>query len=257
MVLARHSLSGVLVAVKFIDKSNVENIYTNNNEKFNEVQIMEEICRGRSKHLLDLIESFEDERYYFLVTNFMPGLDLQDYIFQQDLPLRDEHTARHMLLQICQGLQVMHNLNIVHRDIKLQNILTLANVPLTKLKLSDFGSAFRVDENDPSKGSRFKISTPGYSAPELLKGQVQGKPIDVYAVGAVLHNILTSQLPFFESDRDRRVARVCLQQLNTESNLLRNLTPQCKDLLSQLLEKDPERRPTIEQVLTHEWFTLS
>lgn len=251
VILASHKLSGVLVAVKSISKSTIFQAFTLNGQKYEEIEIMEKICRGMSPHLLDLIEAFEDSDSFFIVTKFMQGMDLQSYLSLPNAQPRDEALARHLMSQLVEGVHAMHSLDIVHRDLKLENVLMADSKPLAKLKISDFGSSFTMTNG---KLSRFRIGTPGYTSPELIQGLAYGKSVDIFALGCMLHVMLTFQVPFWHENKEKRSQRVCEEPIDVESPELFWLTPACKDLLKKLLTKDPAQRPTIQQVMDHEWF---
>lgn len=101
----------------------------------------------------------------------------------------------------------------------MSNILVASNkrrdVEKISVKLADFGSAVVMD-HPKVLGTKFLVGTPGYIAPELLLGQKVGLPTDIYSLGALMFNLLTSDLPFWDDDRQKRNRRVCLEPLNLE-----------------------------------------
>lgn len=146
----------------------------------------------------------------------------------------------------------------MHADIKMSNILVSSNkrrdVEKISVKLADFGSAVHLD-HPKVQGTKYLVGTPGYIAPELLLGQKVGPPTDIYSLGALMFNLLTSDLPFWDDDRQKRNRRVCLEPLNLETvPLLRQLSRDGRSLLKGMLTKDPVERFNIEQIMSHPWL---
>jgi serine/threonine protein kinase len=84
VVLSRHNNSGVKVAVKQIDKTVIDQSFTQNNQKFCELDIMEEVCHGQCPNVIELVESFEDETHYYIVTKLQPDGDLLKYLLKNN-----------------------------------------------------------------------------------------------------------------------------------------------------------------------------
>jgi serine/threonine protein kinase len=82
VVLSRHNYSGMKFAIKSIEKVKIENAFVRNNQKFCELQIMEEVCRGECPNLVELIETFADETHYYIVTKLHPEGDLLKYLIK-------------------------------------------------------------------------------------------------------------------------------------------------------------------------------
>jgi len=96
------------------------------------------------------------------------------------------------------GVQALHKKNILHRDIKLENILVTDLTEDTGVRIADMGSAIHLDS--PTATTNFMIGTPGYIAPEMLRGEAYGLAYDVWAIGALMHALLTMELPFWSAD---------------------------------------------------------
>ena len=112
---------------------------------FEELQIIHEIAKSNSPNIIELIETFEDNDCYYVVTKFMQAGDLFNYITkQQETPLRESFTKK-LIYQVCQGVQALHSRNIVHRDIKLENILMSSFAEDAQLRIADLGSAFKLE----------------------------------------------------------------------------------------------------------------
>ena len=100
------------------------------------------------------------------------------------------------------GVQALHKKNILHRDIKLENILVTDLTEDTGVRIGDMGSAVQLDSATAT--TDFMIGTPGYIAPEMLKNKAYGLAYDVWAIGALMHALLTMELPFWATDSKHR-----------------------------------------------------
>lgn len=96
-------------------------------------------------------------------------------------------------------MQVFHQKNIVHRDIKVENILVSDNTSKATFKLADFGSATKL--SSPEDTTDIRIGTPGYMAPEVLLGKPYSFSCDIWSLGALMTVLVSAQLPFYESNR--------------------------------------------------------
>ena len=153
-------------------------------------------------------------------------------------------------------MEGLHRRNIVHRDVKVENVLLSDLTCEAKARLADFGSALKL--RSALDVTSFRVGTPGYIAPEIIKGQAYSFSCDVWSLGCLLYVLLTAVPPFWDSERKSREHKVCHERLDfSASPNTRRLSSSCQDLLTQLLEKDPTRRPSISSVLQHEWFQNS
>ena len=253
VVLSQHKYTQIKVAVKVIQKSKIDAVFTKNKQAFEELAISEEMARNNCQNILELVEVFEDNMAYYVVTRFMPSGDLFNYVCQQQSQPLDEDHTKHIIKQVCQAVQALHSKNIIHRDIKIENILTTDNTREATLKLADLGSATKLASADDT--SKFQIGTPGYLAPEVLLGKPYSFSCDIWSIGALMNVLLSAKLPFFEEDRKERKRRVCTEPLNLKADaFLARISEPAKDILTGMLTKDPSERLTIEQILAHEWL---
>ncbi len=155
--------------------------------------------------------------------------------------------------QMLQGLIYLHSHNIVHRDIQPHNILV--DTTTARVRIAEFGIAVQLDQGESAHGV---FGTPGFMAPEVLRGQAYGTPADMYSFGATLYTLLCGsslhtaeersrfQLPSSE-DRNLRVTNGALHVPGLSINGRRRL----RNLMLALLEEDPAKRPTAEQALEY------
>jgi serine/threonine protein kinase len=175
-----------------------------------------------------------------------------------------EKTAKFLFKQIILGIQYIHDHNIVHRDIKLENILIDLN---NNIKICDFGIGRVL--SDPEQLLYDQCGTPMYIAPEILlstkeKGY-KGFPVDIWSSGIALYILLSGTLPFSfkdgksmsieESEKNNDNSEELQYSIvNNEPKYIENISIEARDLLRGLLDKNPEKRLTIEQILAHPWL---
>ena len=172
----------------------------------------------------------------YIVMEYIEGITLKEYIEQEgSLRWKD---AVHFTLQILKGLQHAHDKGIVHRDVKPQNIMVLAD---GTIKVTDFGIA-RFARSDQRTITDKAIGSVHYISPEQARGEKTDEKADVYSVGVMLYEMLTGKLPF-QADSAVSVALMQLQrdpQLPTEIN---GSIPQgLEQITMHAMQKTPERR---------------
>jgi len=205
-----------------------------------EIEIMKQLTEVGNPYIIKLIDVLDTPSEFHIVLEYICGGELVALILKNQ-GLSEAHTHK-LFKQILSAIETCHAHNIIHRDIKLQNILLDHN---RNIKLIDFGlSNFRQD-------GVFRTTfcgTPAYASPEILLGtKYNGPEVDVWSLGVVLFAMLTSQFPF-----------------TTISDILKgkfkepeNVTPECVDLLSRMLKVEKEVRETLPGVLKHPWVTMT
>ncbi|KAI5781673.1 hypothetical protein DFH27DRAFT_488264 [Peziza echinospora] len=206
-----------------------------------EIHVLDFLGREGLKHpnIVELSDFFEDDINYYIemVPHGLPGMDLFDYI-----ELRanmDEEEARNIFVQVARAIHHLHTkAMVVHRDIKDENVVLDGD---GNIKLIDFGSAAYI-KNGPFD---VFVGTVDYAAPEVLAGNsYAGKPQDIWALGVLLYTICYKENPFYNID----------EIMDRELRIPHIISPENLDLIRLMLDRDVERRPTIEQVLAHPWF---
>ena len=232
-------LTGRIVAIKSFNKNN---ILSENAKK----KILYETNLMRSlfhPSVTKILETFESEKYMLIIMEYISGGNLQNFVKKRRKLC--EKTSKILFRQIIQGIKYIHSKGIVHRDIKLENILLdLNNI----IKICDFGVGKLIK---PSTILKDQCGTPVYMAPEILKGEgYHGFPVDIWSAGVALYIMLSGALPFNKSkDHDLEYAI-----LNTNPKEIPDISQEAKNLLKNILEKDPKKRYTEDQILEHPWL---
>mmetsp|Transcript_26768 Transcript_26768/g.65101 ORF Transcript_26768/g.65101 Transcript_26768/m.65101 type:complete len:441 (-) Transcript_26768:298-1620(-) len=239
-------------ACKIIDKKMIEDRFQGMMEQFHtEIEALRSLDHPSIIQLLDVYIS---ERKIFIIMELMEGGELFDYVVQKGTLTEDE--ASTIVRKVTGALVYMHEKNIVHRDLKPENLL-LRRIPRNagdsiEVKIIDFGLSKCMEE----PVARSFLGTRGYLAPEMLQRRDYTKAVDTWALGVIVFVLLCGCLPF--DDDSQTVPSDDL--IRTKFVLrfprwARNLSPSAKDLLSKLLNVNPDERYSAVQALGHPWVT--
>ena len=202
--------------MKIISKAKVKEIFSRNNEEYSELKILRELTCDKCPHILQLIESFEDSEVYYAVTEYMPIGDLLKYAQEQAQQPLDEELVKFIIKQVAQGVKALHSRLIIHRDIKCENILMSDYSRNATVRIADLGSAIKL--RSPHDTASFMIGTPGYIAPEVLIGKNYGLAYDIWSMGALMHMLLSFELPYYSKDSKELLRRLLTEDLNLNAN---------------------------------------
>lgn len=235
--------SGRQLAAKFIamrrreDREDVER----------EVAIMSALQHRR---LLQLYDAFDDGREEMcLITELVEGGELFERIVDDDFELTEKKAAI-FVRQICEGVEYMHSKQIVHLDMKPENILCLSRTGI-RIKLIDFGLARRLDPNNPL---RVMFGTPDFAAPEVLGYEIVTLATDMWSVGVICYVLLSGLSPFMgESDLDT-MANVTRATYDFDDRAFEPISELAKDFIRKLLLRNPAERLEPAECLKHPWL---
>ena len=201
----------------------------------------------KHKNIVSLYEVIKTENHLWIALEYCQGGELYYYIYEKKRLELDE--CRNIFFQIVLGVKYVHSLNLSHRDLKLENIL-LADQKRTIVKLTDFG--FIREFNPQSrKFLSTKCGTTVYMAPELLTGQkYSGFAIDIWSMGVILYTMLNGMLPFDDDDEMKIQHKV----INTEPMFYDHVPIDVNQLISKMLLKDPNQRPSLNEILNSSYL---
>ncbi|KAK0044078.1 peripheral plasma membrane protein CASK-like isoform X2 [Biomphalaria pfeifferi] len=162
-----------------------------------------------------------------------------------------EAVSSHYMRQILEALRYCHTNNIIHRDLKPHCILLASTENSAPVKLGGFGVATQLQDGQLISSGR--VGTPQYMAPEVIDRKPYGKPVDMWGCGVLLF-ILLGGCPPFCGTKERLYDIIVKGNYMMKPKQWDNISLQGKDLVHRLLEKDPEKRITVEQALEHPWI---
>lgn len=239
--------TGEKAAVKVVDRARLTE--TREAALKQEVALMKKLDHP---HVVKLIEFYEEEKNFFVVIELCEGGELFERIVEKTIYTEKE--ARELCRILFSALAYCHAENIVHRDIKPQNLLMVSPSCDSRCKIADFGFAAVVP--DGSKLSA-KCGSPYFIAPEILMGKPYGPQPDVWSAGVILYILLGGTYPFAHENRDVLFDLIKSGTYNFDLDTFRDVSDDAKDLIKKLLVVDPAKRLTAEQVLKHHWITES
>lgn len=155
--------------------------------------------------------------------------------------------------QLLLTLDFFERKHIVHRDIKLDNILIKQIEEKTnyEVRVADFGLACFSPKDELLT---HKCGSPGYVAPEIFKKSGYSYKADLFSLASVFFNLLTGRYLFSAENPQDLLVKNIKCQISHIKKYLENTSPQCRDLIMLMLEADPDKRPTAKEALMHEWF---
>ncbi|XP_075703371.1 serine/threonine-protein kinase SIK1 [Rhinoderma darwinii] len=236
--LARHRVTNTQVAIKIIDKTRLDR--ANLQKIYREVQIMK---RLRHPHIIRLYQVMETKDMIYIVTEYSKNGELFDYLTVRGRLSEEE--ARAKFLQVLSAVEYCHSQNIVHRDLKTENLLLDENMDI---KLADFGFGNFYMEGRPLNTW---CGSPPYAAPEVFLGkEYEGPLLDVWSLGVVLYVLLCGSFPFDGPNLPTLRQRV----LEGRFRIPYYMSQDCESLLRRMLVVEPGKRLNIAQIRHHRWF---
>ncbi|KAG9402862.1 hypothetical protein AC1031_006403 [Aphanomyces cochlioides] len=200
-------------------------------------------------NIMTLYEVYTEAQYYYLVTEFMEGGELFDRIVEKTFYTEKE--ARDLVQVLLSAIKYCHDHNVVHRDLKPENLLLTSKKDDAYIKIGDFGFA----KQDFNAGLTTACGTPGYVAPEILKGEAYGKSVDIWSIGVITFILLCGYPPFHDENQKRLFTAIKLGQYKFESPYWDEVSVDAKDFISKMLVVNPDERYTADQLLQHVWVT--
>uniref|UniRef100_A0A8C6DPE2 non-specific serine/threonine protein kinase n=1 Tax=Moschus moschiferus TaxID=68415 RepID=A0A8C6DPE2_MOSMO len=236
--LARHRVTKTQVAIKIIDKARLD---SSNLEKiYREVQIMKLL---NHPHIIKLYQVMETKDMLYIVTEFAKNGEMFDYLTSNGH--LSESEARKKFWQILSAVEYCHSHNIVHRDLKTENLLLDGNMDI---KLADFGFGNFYNSGEPLSTW---CGSPPYAAPEVFEGkEYEGPQLDIWSLGVVLYVLVCGSLPFDGPSLPALRQRVLEGRFRIPFFMSRD----CETLIRRMLVVEPSKRISIAQIRQHRWM---
>ncbi|VDK49109.1 unnamed protein product [Anisakis simplex] len=236
--LARHRITKTEVAIKIVDKTRLDR--ENLAKMYREIDVLKML---NHPNIIKLYQVMETKNMLYLVTEYAPNGEIFDLIAKQRR--LSEESAREKFWQIISAVEYCHKLNIVHRDLKAENLLLDANL---NIKIADFGFSNFYNRHDTLNTF---CGSPPYAAPEVFEGKrYAGPEIDIWSLGVVLYVLICGVLPFEGGNLQVLRDRV----LSGRFRVPYFMSSDCENLIRRMLTLDPAKRATIEIIKKHKWM---
>ena len=245
---AKNTIFQNIVAMKVINKD--PNNELDEQEIRNEIDILKKLSHP---NIVKIYEFYVSNSHYYIVTEFCRDGELFSYI-------KNKYSERQLAVlfyQVFSGLWYLHDNKILHRDIKLENIMISqkekdyeTGEELFWVKIIDFGTAKIFEKNKKEKDV---VGSSYYIAPEVLQ-QNYNEKCDTWSVGVILYMMLVGRAPFDGKDDEEIILKINSADYNSKEPKLMKHSPEVRDLVSKLLQKDTDKRYSAREAIAHPWF---
>ncbi|XP_047243547.1 serine/threonine-protein kinase D3-like [Girardinichthys multiradiatus] len=239
----KHRKTGRDVAIKIIDKMRFPT--KQESQLRNEVAILQNL---HHPGIVNLDCMFETPEQVFVVMEKLHG-DMLEMILSSEKSKLPERLTKFLVTQILVALRHLHFKNIVHCDLKPENVLLASAEPFPQVKLCDFGFARIIGEKS---FRRSVVGTPAYLAPEVLRSKGYNRSLDMWSVGVIVYVSLSGTFPFNEDeDINDQIQNAAFMY---PPNPWKEISEDAKDLINNLLQVKMRKRFSVDKSLSHPWL---
>lgn len=235
------------VAVKLVNKADIDTsdvLYIKE-----EVSILKELDHP---NIIKMFGFYEDNKCFYLVIEMMAGGELFDEIVEREFYW--ERDAQEVIKMLADALAYMHERGIVHRDLKPENVLLTSKGKDGQVKLADFGFAARTDTKLNEYQLTTACGTPGYVAPEIVRGLKYGKEVDMWSLGVIAFILLGGYPPFHDDDQDELFRLIISGKYTFDPAYWQLVSEEAKSCVRALLTVNRSQRISAKAVAEHTWI---
>ena len=206
---------------------------------------------GQHPNIIKLYDIYENESYIYIIMEYCSGGDLLSYFEYNEYELPETKVCE-IIHKLSMAIYYLHSYGIVHRDLKPENILMTDLSPQADIRLLDFGLSKIIGNEEKCTEPYGTLS---FVAPEVLQGKPYDKSVDLWSIGIITFLLLCGYLPFDDKHSEREIARQTIQDpVPFEEKIWERYSPEAKTFVDGLLQKKPEKRYSIKEVLEHPWI---
>ena len=244
--LGIHKKTGQQVAIKILNK---ENIKTLEDKELVQIEIgILKLCHH--PNIVRLLDHLENNDYIYIVTEYIEGGTLGQYFKKKKFNF-SERQATNIMSQIASGVKYLQQYGIVHRDLKPDNIMITQQNDFGVIKIMDFGLSKILSPNEKMVDGYGTLS---YVAPEVLLRTPYNKEVDIWSMGVILFYMLSGKLPFRGRKEQEVAEKIVYSDLEFDEDDWEIRSQSVQDLITRCMEKDAQKRITIDEFINHPWF---
>ncbi|XP_056309216.1 serine/threonine kinase 17a like [Danio aesculapii] len=217
----------------------------------NEIAVLE--SAEANPYVVGLHEVYETTSEIILVLECAAGGEIFNQCVADNDEAFTEKDVIRLARQILMGVSCLHQNNIVHLDLKPQNILLTSAQPLGDIRIVDFGLSRRVDSVSEV---REILGTPEYVAPEILDYEPISTATDMWSIGVLTYVMLTGESPFLGEEKQETFLNISQVNVDYSQDVFQGVSDLAVNFIQSLLIKNPRKRSTVEQCLNHSWLRL-
>ncbi|XP_054827693.1 serine/threonine-protein kinase 33 [Eublepharis macularius] len=248
-----HKETGVNWAIKKVNREKAGSSAVKLLER--EVNILK---RVNHEHIIHLEEVFETPKRMYLVMELCEDGELKEILHRKGH--FSENETRHIIQSLASAIAYLHKKDIVHRDLKLENILVKSsdfdeeNEMKLNIKVTDFGLAVQKVGGSESM-FQSTCGTPIYMAPEVISAHDYSQQCDVWSIGVIMYMLLCGEPPFLAGSEEKLFEIIRKGDLHYEHSIWKSVSEVAKHVLQLLLKVDPAHRITANELLDNQWIT--
>nr|XP_048316473.1 serine/threonine-protein kinase 33 isoform X1 [Myodes glareolus]XP_048316474.1 serine/threonine-protein kinase 33 isoform X1 [Myodes glareolus]XP_048316475.1 serine/threonine-protein kinase 33 isoform X1 [Myodes glareolus]XP_048316476.1 serine/threonine-protein kinase 33 isoform X1 [Myodes glareolus] len=221
-----------------------------------EVNILKSV---KHKHIIHLEQVFETPKQMYLVMELCEDGELKEVLDTKGH--FSENETRLIIQSLASAIAYLHNKDIVHRDLKLENIMVKSsfmddnNEMNLNIKVTDFGLAVRKHGSRSEGMMQTTCGTPIYMAPEVINAHEYSQQCDIWSIGVIMYLLLCGEPPFLANSEEKLFELIRKGELQFEDPVWDSVSDSAKNVLKQLMKVDPAHRITAKELLDNQWLT--
>lgn len=244
--VSKTDMNGTTYAIKIVEKSKLRDVPSDGITVTNEIKILQSISHP---NVVKIFDTYEDHEHIYLILEEIHGGELFDHIEKKSNYC--ERDARDFLFTIMSTVDYLHNMHIVHRDLKSENLLLTSAHDNAGIKLIDFGFATYAT----SETLTDSLGSPNFAAPEIIRSDPHGKPVDIWAIGVIAFILLTGYYPFDDLCPLKLMRQIINGKVVFPDEFWATISDDAKDFISRCLTINSVLRLTASEALRHPWLS--